>query len=166
MTGQPLQFLLLLFAGWVNRKQFEVVDYLKEENRILREQMHSRRLRFTDDQRRRLAARGKVLGRKRLQEVTSLRTPETILRWYRELIADKYNGAAKRGSGRPRTMVRLKDVVVKFATENPGWGYTRLRGALRNLGHVLGRNTINAFSKTAESSLRRSAANERHGRHF
>ena len=66
MSGQPLQFLLLLFAGWVNRKQVEVIDYLTEENRVLREQMQGRRLRFTDDQRRRLAERGKILGRRRL----------------------------------------------------------------------------------------------------
>jgi transposase InsO family protein len=142
MPGRPLQFLLLLLAGWVNRKQLEVIDYLKEENRILREQMSGRRLRFTDEQRRRLAARGKVLGQRRLQEVTSLLTPDTLLRWYRELIADKYNGTAKRGPGRPSTAIRLKEMLVRFAAENPGWGYTRLRGALRNLGHVVGRNTI------------------------
>src|SRR5262249_6756427 len=108
MSTEPLQFLMMIFAGWVNRRQVEVIDYLKEENRILREQMHGRRLRFTDEQRRRLAARGKILGRSRLQEVTSLITPDTILRWYRELIVDKYNGAAKRGPGRPCTRVRLK----------------------------------------------------------
>ena len=56
MSVQPLQFLLLVFAGWVNRKQLEVIDYLKEENRVLREQLDGRRPRFSDDQRRRLAA--------------------------------------------------------------------------------------------------------------
>ena len=90
MSVQPLQFLLLVFAGWVNRKQLEVIDYLKEENRVLREQLDGRRPRFTDDQRRRLAAHGKVLGRRRLREVTYLLTPDTILRWFRELIADKW----------------------------------------------------------------------------
>ncbi len=147
MSGQPLQFLLLLFAGWVNREQVEVIDYLKEENRVLREQMQGRRLRFTDDQRRRLAERSKILGRRRLGEVTSLLTPDTILRWYRELIAEKYNGTAKRGLGRPGTRVSVRELVVRFAKENPGWGYTRLRGALRNLGHVVGRNTIKRILK-------------------
>src|SRR6266542_1815336 len=147
MSGQPLQFLLLLFAGWVNRKQVEVIDYLKEENRVLREQMQGRRLRFTDDQRRRLAERGKILGRRRLGEVTSLLTPDTILRWYRESIAEKYNGTAKRDLGRPGTRVSVRELVVRFAKENPGWGYTRLRGALRNLGHVVGRNTIKRILK-------------------
>ena len=116
--------------------------------------MQGRRLRFTDEHRRRLAARGKILRRGRLQEVTSLITPDTILRWYRELIADKYNGAAKRGPGRPRTRVGLKEMVVRFATENPGWGYTRLRGALRNLGHVVGRNTIKRILKDRGMSSR------------
>jgi hypothetical protein len=60
MSGQPLQFLLLLFAGWVNRRQLDIIDYLKAENRVLREQLSGRRLRFTDDQRRRLAVLGKV----------------------------------------------------------------------------------------------------------
>ena len=69
-------------------------------------------------------------------------TPDTILRWYRELIADKYDGTARRGSGRPRTASSVRELVVSFAAENPSWGYTRIRGAVRNLGHVLGRNTI------------------------
>jgi hypothetical protein len=85
MSVQPLQFLLLVFAGWVNRKQLEVIDSLKEENRVLRQQLDGRRPRFTDDQRRRLAAHGKVLGR----------------RWYRVRIADKYKGTRERGPGRP-----------------------------------------------------------------
>ncbi|MCU1281419.1 MAG: hypothetical protein JWM53_4965 [bacterium] len=142
MSGQPLQFLLLLFAGWVNRRQLEVIDYLKEENRVLREQLHGRPPRFTDDQRRRLAVRGKVLGRRVLSDVTRLLTPDTILRWYRQLISAKYDGTAKRGPGRPSTAQSIEDLVVKFAKENAGWGYTRLRDALGNLGHVICRNTI------------------------
>jgi putative transposase len=68
--------------------------------------------------------------------------PETILRWYRELIAKKYDETARRGTGRSRSRSRFQDLVVRFATENPGWGYTRIRGALRNIGHDVGRNTI------------------------
>jgi hypothetical protein len=84
MTAAPLQFLLLMFAGWVNRNQLDVIDYLKEENRVLREQLGGRRLRFTDDQRRRLAAKGQVLGRRVLDELAGLVTPDTILRWYQK----------------------------------------------------------------------------------
>jgi hypothetical protein len=138
----PLQFLLLVFAGWVNRRQVEILEYLQEENRVLREQLGDRRLRFTDAQRRRLAVKGRVLGRRVLQQLAGLVTPDTILRWYRELIAKKYDGTAPRkGSGRGTTALPQR-LVVRFATENPGWGYTRIRGALRNLGHELGRNTI------------------------
>ncbi len=142
MSGQPLQFLLLVFAGWVNRRQLEVIDYLKEENRILREQLHGRRLRFTDEQRRRLAVRGKAVGRRVLTQISSLLEPDTILRWYRQLIAAKYDGTAKRAPGRPRTVESVQELVIRFAAENSGWGYTRLRDALGNLGHVVGRNTI------------------------
>jgi len=142
MSAAPLQFLLLVFAGWVNRRQREVVEYLQEEYRVLREQLGDRRLRFTDDQRRRLAAKGRALGRRVLNQLGGLVTPDTILRWYRELIVKKYDGTSQREGGRRGTATSLQRLVVQFATENPSWGYTRIRGALRNLGHELGRNTI------------------------
>ena len=87
------QFLALTFAGWVNRSQQDVIEYLKEENRVLREQLGARRLRFTDDQRRRLAAKAKALYRENLKEIADLVTPDTLLRWYRELIAASTMGA-------------------------------------------------------------------------
>jgi hypothetical protein len=142
MSTAPLQFLLMTFAGWVNRRQVAMIDYLKEENRVLREQLGGGKLRFTDDQRRRLAAKGRVLGRRALDGLSGLVTPDTILRWYRELIAAKYDGTARRGAGRPATVSALRNLVVRFASENPSWGYTRILDALRNLGHVLARNTI------------------------
>jgi transposase InsO family protein len=142
MSAAPLQFLLLVFAGWVNRRQCEVVEYLQEENRVLREQLGDRRLRFTDDQRRRLAAKGRALGRSVLNQLGGLVTPDTILRWYRDLISKKYDATSQREGGRPGTMTSLQRLVIQFATENPSWGYTRIRGALRNLGYELGRNTI------------------------
>ncbi len=70
-----------MFSGWVNRHQNQVIDYLMEENRVLREQLGGRRLRLNDDQRRRLAVKGKLLGRKVLQQVAGIVTPDTILRW-------------------------------------------------------------------------------------
>jgi transposase InsO family protein len=82
------------------------------------------------------------LGRKVLAEVASLVTPETILRWHRQLIAKKYNGARTRRPGRPRTRQDIAALVVRMATENPKWGYTRIKGALRLLGHDIGRSTI------------------------
>ena len=143
----PLHFLLLMFAGWVNRQQTEVIEYLKEENRILREQLGGRRLRLTDDQRRRLAVKGKALGRKVLSEVAGIVTPDTILAWYRRLVARKYDGSKKRGPGRPRTEVDVAELVVTMAIANPTWGYTRMCGALMSLGHEVGRNTVKRILK-------------------
>jgi len=137
-----LQYLLLMFAGWVNRHQQQVIDYLLEENRVLREQLGGRRLRLTDDQRRRLAVKGKALGRKALREIAGIVTPDTILRWYRRLIAKKYDGSSRRGPGRPPTDKEIADLVVRMAVDNPGWGYTRIRDALWKLGHEIGRNTV------------------------
>ncbi|MEO6775699.1 MAG: hypothetical protein ABI467_22250 [Kofleriaceae bacterium] len=140
MSAEPLQFLLWVFAGWANRRQLELIEYLNEENRVLREQLAGRPLRFTDAQRRRLAVKGRVLGRRVLDQLAGLVTADTILRWYRELIARKYDGSSRRGRGHPATAVSLQDLVVQIARENPAWGYTRIRGAVGNLGHHLGRN--------------------------
>src|SRR5262249_1514808 len=78
----------------MNQRQLQVIDYLREENRVLREQLGDRRVRLNDDQRRRLAVRAKALGRKILAEVASIVTPETLLAWHRKLIAQKYDGTA------------------------------------------------------------------------
>jgi transposase len=137
-----VQFLVLTVAGWVNRHHEDRLDYLREENRILREQLGPRRLRLTDAQRRRLAVRGKQLGRRALMQVAGIVTPDTILRWYRRLIAQKYDGSPRRGRGRPMTARAIADLVVRMAGENPQWGYTRIRGALANLGHEVARNTV------------------------
>ena len=82
-VGGPFQFLVLLMAGWVSRRQAEGIEYLRAENRVLRERVAGRRLRFTDAERRLLGEKGRVLGRKQLAEVASLATPETILLWSR-----------------------------------------------------------------------------------
>jgi len=83
----PLHLLLWMFAGWVNRHQLDMIEYLLEENRVLKERVGGRRLRFTDAERRRLARKARVLGRKMLKELETLVTPDTLLRWYRELVA-------------------------------------------------------------------------------
>src|SRR3954453_10485971 len=99
----PFRFVLLAVAGWMNQRQQLAIDYLREENRVLREQLGGRRLRWTDDQRR-LAAKAKGLGRKLLAEVATIVTPETLLTWHRKWITQKYDGSARRGPGRPRTV--------------------------------------------------------------
>ncbi len=142
MNALPLRFLMLIFAGWVNRHQQDVIEYLQEENRALRKQLGGKRLRFTDHQRRRLAVKAKKVGRQGLFQIETLVTPDTLLRWHRQLIARKYDGSESRRPGRPRTAVEIGEVVLRMAHENPRWGYTRIRGALYNLGHEIGRNTI------------------------
>ena len=138
----PFRFVLIAVAGWMNQRQLHIIDYLREENRVLREQLGGRRLRFNDEQRRRLAAKAKGLGRKVLMEVASIVTPETLLAWHRKLIANKYDGTTHRGPGRPRTAGEIMALVVRMAKENRDWGYRRIQGALSNLGHELARSTI------------------------
>ena len=138
----PFQFVVIAVAGWMNQHQQQVVEYLLEENRVLREQIGSRRMRFNDDQRRRLAVKARTLGRKLLARVATIVTPETLLAWHRKLIAEKYDGSASRMPGRPRTVAEVEALVVRMAEENRGWGYRRIQGALANLGHLLAHNTI------------------------
>jgi len=139
---QPLQLLLVIFAGWVNRHQLDVIEYLQEENRVLKEHLGGRRIRLTDTERRRLARRAHTLGRKVLNELHTLVTPDTLLRWYRQLIACKWDYSHRRGPGRPRVTQTIVNLVLRMALENRSWGYTRIQGAMANLGHEVGRGTI------------------------
>ena len=133
---QPWQLLLVILSSWVNRQQQEAIEYLRTENQVLKEKLGSKRILLTDDQRRRLAVKGKILGRKRLAEVGALFTPDTILRWHRLLVAKKWDDSQRRGApGRPRTPQEIVDLVLRLACENPSWGYDRIQGALVNLGH-------------------------------
>ena len=100
----------------MNQKQQHAIEYLREENRVLREQLGTRRLRFTDDQRRRLAVKATLVGRRLLNDIANLVTPDTLLRWHRKLIAEKYDGTAKRGPGRPRTANDIETLVVRMGS--------------------------------------------------
>src|SRR6266403_5537757 len=117
----PLHLLLMMFAGWVNRHQLDVIDYLREENRVLKERLGGHRIRFTDAERRRLARKAYALGRKALNKLETLVTPDTLLRWHRQLVASKWNYSHRRGPGRPRVMNAIADLVVRMALENPSW---------------------------------------------
>jgi putative transposase len=138
----PFRLLLISLAGYLNQQQHDVIDYLQEENRVLRQQLAGKRLRLNDDQRRRLAIRAKKLGRRVLRELATIVTPETLLAWHRKLIARKYDGSKQRGPGRPRVQDEIQQLVVGMATENRDWGYRRIQGALANLGHEVARGTI------------------------
>ncbi len=114
---QPLHLLVIALAGWLNRQQQGVIDYLVEENRVLKDQFEGQRLRFTDAQRRRLAVKAKLLGRPLLDELETLVTPDTLLAWHRKLIVQKWTFARK-GPGRPRVTQEIADLVVRMAREN------------------------------------------------
>ena len=143
---QPFHLLVIALAGWLNRQQQDVIDYLIEENRVLKDQLEGQRLRFTDDQRRRLAAKAKVLGRRLLDEIETLVTPDTLLAWHRKLIAEKWTYPRK-GPGRPRIAQEITELVIRMAMENVSWGYDRIQGALANLGHIIAPNTVKNILK-------------------
>src|SRR5579872_214444 len=143
----PFRFILVALAGWMNQRHIQMIDYLREENRVLREQLGGRRLRLNDDQRRRLAAKAKAVGRKLLAQIATIVTPDTLLAWNRKPITEKYDGSRKRGPGRPLTSDAIEALVIRIASENRDWGYRRIQGALSNLGHKIARSTIAAMLK-------------------
>jgi putative transposase len=116
------------------------VAYLIEENRILRGHVRGR-IRLTDEERRRLAGHGHRLGRRRLREVATIVTPDTILRWHQQLFARRWTYVKRRG-GRPAVLAEIRRLVVRMAEEDPTWGYTRILGALKNGGHRVSRSTV------------------------
>ena len=138
---QAFHLLVIALAGWLNRQQQVVIDYLIEENRVLKEQLGGQRLRFTDEQRMRLAVKAKLLGRRALDELETLVTPDTLLAWHRKLIAKKWTYARK-GPGRPRVAQEITELVLRMARENRSWGYDRIQGALANPGHIVAPNTV------------------------
>jgi len=147
MKNLHLQFVLTFLAGWVNRSQQALIEYLKTENEIYKEKLGKKRIHFSDDQRRRLAAKAKTLGRKALSKRDCIVTPDTLFRWYRNLIAQKYDGSRDRGPGRPRSREYISDLIVRMAKENVSWGYTRIVGALKNLGIIISRTTVKNILK-------------------
>ena len=144
----PVQFFLICLAGWINRNQQDVIEYLQEEVKVLREQL-GKKPRFNDDQRRRLAVKAKKLGLAGLKHLAAIATPRTLLAWHQRLVARKYDGSGKRSPGRPPTLREVRDLILRMAVENRTWGYTRLQGALQNLGHDIGRGTIAKVLKEA-----------------
>jgi transposase InsO family protein len=136
-----LHMLLVAVTAWLDRRERETLAYLIEENRLLRRQLGGGRLRLTDDDRRRLAARAHRLGRQALREIATIVTPDTLLRWHRQLVARKWTYATPR-STRRGVLGEIRRLVVRMAVENPTWGYTRIQGALKNVGHRVGRSTI------------------------
>jgi len=140
---KPAAILLAMLAGWINRQQQEMIEYLKEENKILREKLGKKRIILNDDQRRRLTIKGKKLGRKFLRDICCIFSPDTILRWHQKLVALKYDGSKhRRKPGRPPISRTIEDMIVRIASENPSWGYFRIEGQMKHLGYNVSRTTI------------------------
>jgi hypothetical protein len=121
--------LITCLAYCVDQELYRAIDYLREQVRVLIEQQEKdQRILLDNHQRGRLAIKAKRLTRKLLEETTVLFTPDTILGWYRRLIAQKYDGCQNcRNPGRPRVSEEIAELVLQFKRENPNWGYTRIR---------------------------------------
>ena len=146
---KPWRLFLIILAGWINRHQQDLIECLEAENWVLREKLGRKRLLLSDDQRRRLAVKGKVLGRRAPQEIATIVTPDTILRWHRELVAAKWDYSKRRKNvGRPPVSRKVVELVLLMARENPTWGYNRIQGALANLGHAISDSTVGSILRT------------------
>ena len=132
----------MILCGWVHRHQLIVIEFLETENRLLKDRLRGRRIRFTDAERVLLARKAKAVGRKALLELETIVSPDTLLRWHRRLIAEKWNFVHRRAPGRPGIMQKISGLIMRMAQDNPGWGYARIQGALANLGHRVGRWTV------------------------
>lgn len=158
---RPWQVLVIATAGWISREQDAVIEYLREENRVLKQQLGGRRLRLTAAKRRRLAAKGKVLGYRVLSEIVTIVTPDTIFRWHRRLIAKKWDYSAKRrDAGRPPVMKEIADLTVRIAREAPSWVTRESKVPWPIWATGLPARPWQRSSSSTESILRQSVASE------
>ena len=143
--------VLALVSGKVEQELLVRNEYLAAENRILKSKL-KKPVSFNDSERIQLAKIGKRLGLNALREISCIVKPETVLKWFRKLVAKKFDGSSYRKTfGRPPISLELEKLIIRFAEENPGWGYDRIAGALSNIvykvsdrsvGNVLKRNGI------------------------
>lgn len=133
---------LALVGGQVDEELLVRNEYLALENRILKSKL-KKPVSFNDGERIQLAKIGKRMGLKALREISCIVKPETILKWFRKLVANKFDGSSYRKTfGRPPISLELEHLIVRFAEENPGWGYDRIAGALSNLGYKISDRTV------------------------
>jgi transposase len=146
MLPATLQFIIAMIACAINERMQRKLDYTQEEVRVLKEVVAaitgSGRMAFTADQRRRLAVAGKALSPEERRKYCQIVKPATILAWFRPLGAWKYDSSRCK-IGRPRKRRDIRKLVVEMAQANPGWGYTKIRDALRTgLKIEIGRTTV------------------------
>ena len=140
---QPWQLFCLILAGWINQQQQQIIEFQNAQIEALLKKLGKKRVLLSDDQRRILAVKGKALGRKALVELTTIVTPDSILRWHRMLVAKNWDYSDKQKSvGRPRIRQAIIDLILRFAKENPAWGYDRIQGALVNVGYHISDQTV------------------------
>ena len=132
---QPWHILLTALSGIANQRQQQTIEFQNTQIEALLKQLGKKRLLLNDDQRRILAVKALAIGRKALRELTTIVTPDTILRWHRTLVARKFDASDKRKPGRPRIRQEIVSAIVRFAREHPTWGYDRIQGVLKNLNY-------------------------------
>jgi putative transposase len=136
--------MVTCLAYCLDQELWKAIDYLKEQVRVLKEQQEKdQRILLDNRQRMRLATKAKQLTRELLEQTSVLFTPETVLQWYRRLIAQEYDGSKNcKHPGRPKISQEITDLVIRFKEENPRWGYTRICDYLVYLGHKIGETTV------------------------
>ena len=132
-------------AYCIDKELYKAIDYLREQVRVLVEQQEkqNKRILLTNSQRMRVAAKAKRLSRQMLEKCTILFTPDTILGWFRKLIAEKYDGSKNRTRvGRPRITDEIVNLVITFKEENPRWGYQKITDQIVYLGYQISKSTV------------------------
>jgi putative transposase len=146
MLPATFQFLITMIACAINERMQRKLEYTQEEVRVLKEILAaitgSDRISFTVEQRRRLAVAGKALSPEERNKCCQVVKPGTILGWFRQMAARKYD-SSKMKVGRPRKDLDIRKLVIEMALANLGWGYTKIRDALRTgLKIEIGRTTV------------------------
>ena len=137
--------LITCLAYCIDKELYKAIDYLREQVRVLIEhqEKQDKRILLTNRQRMRVAAKAKRLSRKMLEQCTELFTPNTIMRWYRKLIAEKYDGSqSRRYTGRPQILQEVIDLVIQLKQENPRWGDKRIRDQVVYLGYTICKSSV------------------------
>ena len=144
MTWKPLHFFAVALAGWMNRQQQDVIEYLREENRVLLEKLGHKRLILNESQKRRLATAAMKLGKDLLRQVGTLFSPDTLIRWHRWLVARRYDSSDRRGKRGPKPTKAnmIRKLVLQMAAQNPDWGYGHIHGELKGLGYKVSWQTV------------------------
>ncbi len=143
---QKLWLTLITYLSYcIDKELYKAIDYLREQVRVLVEhqEKQDKRIRLTNSQRMRVAARAKQLSRKMLEQCKELFTPDTIMRWYQQLIVEKYDGSQNRTyAGRPQILQEVVDLVIRFKQENPRWGYKKIRDQIVYLGYKISKSSV------------------------